>query len=185
MPQKHPCVGEPDGSLADWLVRDLFDWDRAPELTVAMLVPPRFDAVARVSHLDPEEEGEPGIRIMRALVDVLRPATTAPDDVRFLIWYGWGGTPWHDWTDAAQVEAPLRPCRLLRGPIEGVLVSLDPWLETLRPLWWWPADEAWLVCTEIDFAWTFVAGSDALVTAVCERADIDVGRTSFDAIANG
>jgi hypothetical protein len=34
------------------------------------------------------------------------------------------------------------------------------------PSIWWPDDRAWCVATEIDFRWTYVAGSRELVDAL-------------------
>jgi hypothetical protein len=35
-----------------------------------------------------------------------------------------------------------------------------------RPQWWWPDDRAWIVKTEIDDAWTYVAGNLTLIEAI-------------------
>ena len=34
------------------------------------------------------------------------------------------------------------------------------------PQWWWPADRAWFVGTEIDDPWTYVAGTRRLIGEV-------------------
>lgn len=49
---------------------------------------------------------------------------------------------------------------------------------------WWPADRSWVVATEIDYEWTFVAGSDALVEAVLAHPDLEALRTTPQAPAN-
>lgn len=36
------------------------------------------------------------------------------------------------------------------------------------PQWWWPADRAWFVGTDIDHPWTYVAGSRLLVDRVLD-----------------
>ena len=39
--------------------------------------------------------------------------------------------------------------------------GFDPWWQSVNL--WWPDDRAWFVSTEIDFAWTYVGGTTALL----------------------
>jgi hypothetical protein len=61
---------------------------------------------------------------------------------------------------------------LVRGPLES-LIEAAP---TPVPSGWWPADEAWLVLTEIDAVSTYVAGSEACVGALLESQELEVLR---------
>jgi hypothetical protein len=137
------------------------------------------------------DEGQLDAQTMRALVDELANATTTPNDVFYLVWEGWGGDPWDRFPAAAHVpdrNLSGRESRLLRGPLEGALQPIDPngfQGETMDPMIWWPADRAWVVHSEIDFAWTLVAGSGALVDALLMRDDLEVIRTTFDAEPDG
>ena len=50
----------------------------------------------------------------------------------------------------------------------------------LRPDLWWPADRAWIVCTDVDLACNHVAGTEALVDEVAAAVTTHthrVGRT--------
>jgi hypothetical protein len=135
----------------------------------------------------PPNEGRVDTTTMGALIDALAPATLTPDDVMFLVWEGWGGTPWERFAQAATVELPGRTCRFVRGPIEGALVpiNLAPFMsDTLAPMVWWPADRAWFVHSEIDWMWTFVAGSAELVEALEREPALETVRSGFDAVAN-
>lgn len=38
---------------------------------------------------------------------------------------------------------------------------------------WWPEDRSWCVATEIDFGWTYVGGSQALIDAVVTCVDLE------------
>ena len=58
------------------------------------------------------------------------------------------------------------------GPL-GSLIQAAP---TLVPSGWWPADEAWLVLTEIDAVSTYVAGNQACVDALLESEELEVLR---------
>jgi hypothetical protein len=39
-------------------------------------------------------------------------------------------------------------------------------IERQSPQWWWPEDRAWFVGTEIDDAWTYVAGGRSLIDEI-------------------
>jgi len=40
-----------------------------------------------------------------------------------------------------------------------------PWNDQ-SPNLWWPDDHAWIVVTEIDYAWSYVGGSQDLIDSV-------------------
>ena len=48
----------------------------------------------------------------------------------------------------------------------------------------WPADRAWFVATEIDFEWTFVAGTEDLIDRLAVHPQLEATRTSPDSVAN-
>jgi hypothetical protein len=97
------------------------------------------------------------------LIDVLRPETTTPEHCWFCIWDGFNA---FDIETSARVRHPNRDYALFAGPIELALVSLDLPRETNSPNLWWPEDGAWIVATEIDFAWTYVGGSTRLIERI-------------------
>jgi hypothetical protein len=65
---------------------------------------------------------------------------------------------------------------LLRGQLKDV-VALHEFLggdfPGQSPNLWWPADHSWCVATEIDFAWTYVGGTEALIADVVADADLE------------
>lgn len=181
-----PLTPEPDASVADWVVERLAaPWDSP--ITVSTLVPDEFDAVVRIEHVDREDEGELDRATAEALVDLLRPATTTPDDVVFAVWPGWGDLPAEMFPGAATIEVPHRECFLLRGPIGALLHPIDimAFGDTCRPAIWWPMDRAWVVVTEIDFSWTFVGGPQRLTQQIVDDPRIRATPTSPDAEAVG
>ncbi|HEV2811036.1 MAG TPA: hypothetical protein VGV93_11660 [Acidimicrobiales bacterium] len=119
------------------------------------------------------------------LVDVLSEGTTTPDDVFVAVWEGWGDVPTQRFPGAAHLDTQARRHFLLRGPLGGVLTSVaaSHHHRSAAGLWW-PADRAWFVSTEIDFEWTFVAGSDELVDRLIDEERLEAARTTFDAAAN-
>jgi hypothetical protein len=64
-----------------------------------------------------------------------------------------------------------REMRLFNGPIGSVrAIGDDPFGDgsfgRQSPQWWWPLDRTWFVATEIDYPWTYLAGTEALVADV-------------------
>lgn len=91
--------------------------------------------------------------------------------------------------ECGRVEAPGREYLLFRGPVTAVTAASAgaagvgspvhiPTLEALDgPNLWWPADRAWVVASEIDLAWTYVAGPPALADAVVADERFAASRT--------
>lgn len=106
-------------------------------------------------------------RLPEVLIEHLRPATSTPHQCFFALWDGHGDSPVPRRLEPS-LQLPYRDYHLFAGPIEGAAVDLagDSILFPLCPNLWWPADHAWCVATEIDFAWTYVGGSRACVDAL-------------------
>lgn len=140
----------------------------------------------RVPQADEPREGELDQQTATFLVDLLTEATSTPDDVLFAIWIGWGDIPTQRFPGAARLDTPARGHLLLRGPLRGALTSISTSPVGARPVSgiWWPADRAWFVHTEIDFPWTFLAGSTDLIDEAEHRTDLETISTTFDATAN-
>lgn len=91
--------------------------------------------------------------------------------------------PLHSFVDACPVQPWWggRDMLLFDGPIEAVTTigRLGPLEEELRrrsPQWWWPADKSWFVATEIDYPWSYVAGSDALIDSLMSDQGLETVR---------
>lgn len=127
---------------------------------------------------------------LEALRDLLAPHTTTSGRAWCCIWEGYGQLRGGDiitfsarkYNSAASVddEPPIAPREVLHGPrvtapkrayylLCGPLSDLVDLYEDLgdqSPNVWWPDDREWIVATEIDLAWTYVAGSKAAAAAV-------------------
>ncbi|HYM49894.1 MAG TPA: hypothetical protein VET65_04900, partial [Candidatus Limnocylindrales bacterium] len=70
---------------------------------------------------------------------------------------------------------PGRDYLLFFGPVAAVGASSDPELVAWDdgPNLWWPGDRAWCVASEIDFPYTYVGGSAALVEAILAHPGIE------------
>lgn len=193
VPSAFPAVGQvlhpwwggdpEDGSTQTWrevAQRLGFASPRAFDQTREM-----FDIPAAAEAGMSSSQGELDERTARALVEVLASATATPDDVFVAVWEGWGDVPVQRFPGAARLDTEARGHVLLRGPLDGVLtsVAVSPFGRPVAGLWW-PADRAWFVATEVDLAWTFVAGSDDLLDRLTATPGLEVVRTSSDAPAN-
>lgn len=79
-----------------------------------------------------------------------------------------------------------RPMRLFDGSIESVrAIGHDAFgdgsLSRQCPQWWWPSDRTWFVATEIDYPWTYLAGSELLVNDVLASLPAESARIAPDA----
>lgn len=104
------------------------------------------------------------------LVDLLRPHTQTPETCWFCVWDGWGSI---DVSDVrGRVRLPLRDYVLYSGSIGIALATLGEGNDQSANLWW-PDDHAWIVATEIDYAWTYVGGSDQTVESIVASDQIE------------
>ena len=149
--------------------------------------------------LEPEVGSLPGPYRER-LRDLLAQYTSTPGQVWFCVWDGWGGLKIRPGgsamlTDgrsrrnrraaqqpppAPRVQLPARAYYLLSGPIEGIGESMgeEPFWQSANLLW--PEDRTWCVATEIDFAWTYVGGAEALIQALITDPDLEATPTQIN-----
>jgi flavin-binding protein dodecin len=117
------------------------------------------------------EWGECPVAIRTALVNALRRATSTPDHCWFCVWEGYGAIDYP--TQLVKVIHPHRSYGLYGGSIDAALVPLDDHFTGISPNLWWPDDHQWIVATEIDFAWTYVGGTRALIQELTESDQIE------------
>ena len=125
-----------------------------------------------------------------ALIPLLARHTANPDRCFFCLWEGYGYfTPGATaWLTSSVMPAgeplPPPPLPLPKPPkgrvsmpyrdymlFTGSVAQAEGWLE--GPNLWWPDDRAWCVASEIDFPYTYVGGSSALVDAVLAHPQIE------------
>ena len=129
------------------------------------------------------------------LVEVLGRYTTTVDSCWFCVWEGHhplneAEVEWHragspgardarrrrrpsrpEVPALPQVELPHRRYYLYRGPLDK---ALGPLPFDQSPNMWWPDDRAWFVATEVDYAWTYVAGPRRLADALLSDDRLEV-----------
>jgi hypothetical protein len=94
------------------------------------------------------------------LIRQLGPATQTRERCWFLMWEGFGDV---SFGSAARVEIGQRDYAMYAGPIEAAAISLNDRVPSNSPNMWWPEDRAWIVVTDIDFAWTYVGGHEDII----------------------
>jgi hypothetical protein len=115
------------------------------------------------------------------LAEVLRAWTGTPEQCWFCLWDGYGWDNIHLMTPVGEspvrlpdpipppvrrgsrVHLPNRDYLLYAGPVEAVLETAGLAGDEQTANLWWPADHAWCVASEIDLAWTYVAGPAGLI----------------------
>ena len=106
------------------------------------------------------------------LVETLSRYTTTPATCWFCVWEGVhpvdAGRQPGDLPPHPQVELPNRRYFLYGGSITGAMAFHQ------SPHLWWPEDRAWFVATEVDYAWTYVAGGRDLLDALMADDRLEV-----------
>jgi hypothetical protein len=172
--------------------REVAAWSGVPlapdaQFHTVALPPHRPEAPAPWSGQGPHEGSlyPPDAEI---LAEILRGFTTTPEECFFCIWdgYGWGGTPASAGTTSGslprlvpeavrrgpRVRLPGRDYLLYTGPTEAITGPVDIGHGQTANLAW-PADHTWCVASEIDLAWTYVAGSAALIERLLAEERIE------------
>jgi hypothetical protein len=124
------------------------------------------------------ERGTLPSALIEVLIEHLRSATATPEACYFATWPGHGASVIHHDLEPT-LDLPHRRYHLFAGPIEAARTSYSviPFAHQSANLWW-PADRAWCVATEVDFAWTYVGGTRAVVDALLADPRLDAIETT-------
>jgi hypothetical protein len=111
--------------------------------------------------------------LVEPLIEDLRSATSTPDNCFFAVWEGFGDSVAGSFVEP-MLELPGRNYHVFEGPIEASRTSFSnaSFIYTAANLWW-PADRAWFVSTEVDFAWTYVGGTRSLIDSFTADPRLD------------
>jgi hypothetical protein len=167
-----------------------------PEMQFHAIAPPPHD---RGRGLEPQVyEPRSGVlsdRQTGALVQLLPAHTTTPDVCWLCLWegYGYNNAVWMTFSfgEASRDDPPPPPPQMgpphwadlyerakrVRLPgrdyilFKGSIAHAQGWDE--GPNLWWPEDRAWCVASEIDFPYTYVGGSKALIDDILRHPDLE------------
>ncbi len=99
----------------------------------------------------------------------------------FGVWEGYGGTLSVQGLLADELprrvgetpvfELPWRSYAMFEGPVVGATCFSVSRFQS--PNLWWPIDRSWCVASEIDLAWTYVAGSRSLIDELLSNPRIE------------
>jgi hypothetical protein len=152
-------------------------WESISRQHVAASGPPPFSGAPPVGYCPSN--------VRAPLAEILAKHTSTPEVCWVCAWEGFSGLA-EAFPGAVRVLLPHRTYILLLGSLEAVTDGflLGKGMRYVSPSIWWPQDRAWCVTTEVDFCWTYVAGTqmciedvvtdarlEALITETGHRAD--------------
>lgn len=116
--------------------------------------------------------------LAQSLTRILASQTQASSKCFFALWDGWG-TPLPEPAASRTRYINRRSYHLFAGTIDEAAASLEPegYMHRSANLWW-PDEHSWIVATEIDFHWTYVAGSRECIAAVLASEAFEAYPTS-------
>lgn len=97
---------------------------------------------------------------------------TASTSAWFLLWHGFGDLNERAFADKPTLHHSWRDYYLLRGALDAFTDFRHE-----QPSYWWPDDRAWCVVNDVDFVWSYVAGSEALIEEVLAAQVLDAYAT--------
>ncbi len=194
----HPIEQGPDRRWADLAARN--GRIAHPEMQYHAIAQPVVGGEGRFDELNDLSVGSLPRPELDALARAVEPHTTTPASCWFAVWEGFGHLQggaavsrltrrrWpFGWRRGAPEEPALVPAEVMDGPrLELVsraylllhggvtdVAEVEELLHDQSPNLWWPDDRAWCVATEIDFGWTYVGGSEALIDAVLSDPELE------------
>jgi hypothetical protein len=174
----HPIESARDNAMHRECWRDLAKRNHRiahSEMQLHSISRPRGEATSEGTDHGPGPSwGSLPLEERSVLVEMLRAKTTTSYQCWFCVWEGFGGLD--DGGVTERVELPHRRYLLRSGPIETAIDSALPSPFDQSSNLWWPEDRAWIVATEIDYAWTYVGGSRPLIDALIADDRLEVLR---------
>jgi hypothetical protein len=116
--------------------------------------------------------------LLPPLVEHLRRSTSTEECCYFAVWEGHGDLI-SSLSLEPTLELPHRRYHVFAGAIEGAYTSFSAIdFAHLSANLWWPADQAWCVATEVDFAWTYVGGARPTIEAILNDSRLEAVETT-------
>jgi hypothetical protein len=165
----------------------------------SIAAPPSGHAAAGAEWYGPRE-GTLSPGQLQALIPLLAALTSTPERCWLCVWDGYGyfnpgaiaSLAFTAWPDGGpppppppppprpkvphgRVRLPARDYLLFTGPVTAAGPSNDPdhFAMDDGPNLWWPHDRAWCVASEIDFPYTYVAGSEPLIAEILANPGLE------------
>ena len=166
-----------DGTVEPVSWRDVATWSSRvmhPEVQWEALAQPRVAPRTPPPFQDEPFTGHTTVELRQGIADALLPFTTRAAKCWVCVWEGRAGIG-DVYPELPRVIHPWRTYMLLQAPLEAVISGVfeGSAADDVSPAFWWPADRSWCVATEIDFKWTYVAGSEEAIEAVLQSAQLE------------
>ena len=124
------------------------------------------------------DEGSLDPETARSLARILRAHTTTPAECFFLVWEGYTGLS-DDLLPAVTIElTPGRSMLVFSGDLDDGSESVEGTSRSRTPLWWVPADGAWLVGNDIYGMNVYVAGTEDAIAQIFADETIEAYRAT-------
>jgi hypothetical protein len=111
------------------------------------------------------------LQVRKILVEILESQSIDNELCWFCVWEGFGVI------DAVAVQERVRlPGRnyvLYSGQISTAIAKIDGSRRHISPNIWWPESRKWIVLTEVDYCWTYVAGSKELIQMIVTNPSLE------------
>ena len=112
------------------------------------------------------------------LIETLREFTNTPELCYCCLWEGYsyitGGYP-----NVAKIALHDHSYLGFSGALEAILDFLDEGAAISGPNLWWPADESWLVFSDIDFIETYVGATETCIQQIIDNPEIEAYPSSL------
>ena len=185
----YPAPAEPAGWI--WARLNKYEPNK-----VGAVIPDCYDAYVRIAHGGARRHNSPQpmpFEVLRSLCTYLARDTTTPDACWLCMWEGRRSRRRAHLVDIATPKGttsheggrrlsgrrfrkagadPSTNHFLHKSPLAQV-PALRGYPSFVSPNLWWPEDRNWCVATEVDYPWTYVGGSRALISLLCKEPIID------------
>lgn len=128
-------------------------------------------------------QGELEIASLSCLLTHLVDATTTPNEIWMLVWFGYGGPPDTIGLPVEVGEQLTRSGRkyvLRLGEIVSSEKEAKHALGENPPTFWWPTDRTWFAVCDIDAASTYVGGSKELIEQILKDPALEAFPADLD-----
>lgn len=114
------------------------------------------------------ESGTVSRQLIPQLIERLRANTSTPNECYFAVWHGFGGSAIPREIRETLV-LPYRGYHVFAGTIDDARTNFDRQDFTHQSAnLWWPAAHAWFLSMDVDFHWSYVGGTRALIDSLLD-----------------
>jgi hypothetical protein len=163
-------------ACAKWLHEGLRSWGYEQGTAVGSIVPPEFEAFARIRKAEEDTLSLDQASRLARLLDGQDPAGT----MYFAVWEGYGGLAQVIPPNAPKLEMPQRTYFLFQGQPSDIGFDWHRDGYYFAPDIWWPGHRRWCVGSDPDLGHAYVGGSPTVIAALLSDPDLRADPTEAD-----